>query len=266
MDKKKIWRLLSDPPQPPEINMAIDEAIAIAFSKGVIPPTLRLYGWSSPSVSIGSFQKWEPEWEDLIEQGKLRFVRRITGGRALLHDRELTYSVVASTKDPLFSEGIKGTFYAVSGGLLAGLKSLGVAAEIYAPPRSHRIERPQSALCFASTSWYEITARGKKLIGSAQRRWVAHFLQHGSLILEKSPAAGFPLSENQIGLAEFLPLLPPQETLQKALRFGFESSLPIQLESSALTSEEIKTSERLVREKYGNPAWTLRRELPEPET
>lgn len=240
--------------------MATDEAIAIAFSKGRVPPTLRFYGWSSPSVSIGSFQKWESEWDDLLGRGALRFVRRITGGRALLHDRELTYSVIASTKDPLFAGGIKETFYAIAGGFLAGLNALGVAAEIYAPARSQRIERPQSALCFASTSWYEITAQGRKLIGSAQRRWVNHFLQHGSLILERSPAGGFPLSENQIDLAGLLPKLPSGEEIERAIKEGFESKLPIRLEADPLTPEEEEIAARLAKEKYGTDAWNRRRE------
>lgn len=241
--------------------MAVDEAIATAFSEGRVPPTLRLYGWAVPSVSFGSFQKWEPDWKDLAERGALRFVRRITGGRALLHDRELTYSVVASTKDPLFSEGIKGTFYAIAEGLLAGLRSLGVEADLYAPPRSRRIERPSNPLCFSSTSWYEITAQGRKLIGSAQRRWTKHFLQHGSLILEKGSDRVFS-SENQIGLCELLPRLPDDEALRGALREGFESALSIRLEEGGLTPEEEAISARLAKEKYGNPAWTLRRERP----
>jgi lipoate-protein ligase A len=240
--------------------MAIDEAIATAFSKGQVPPTLRFYRWAVPSVSFGSFQKWEPEWNDLAAGDSLRFVRRITGGRALLHDRELTYSVVASTKDPLFSEGIKGTFYAIAGGLLGGLRSLEVEADIYAPPRSQRVERPSNPLCFASTSWYEITAQGRKLIGSAQRRWTKHFLQHGSLILEKGPERAFS-SENQISLDELLHRLPNEETLFAAMKEGFESSLSINLEIGRLTPEEEETSARLAKEKYGNPAWTLRREL-----
>ncbi len=244
--------------------MAVDEAIAIAFSQGKVPPTLRLYRWSVPSVSIGSFQKWEPECSDLAARGPLRFVRRITGGRALLHDRELTYSVVAGTKDPLFTGGIKGTFYAIAGGFLAGLKSLQVEADIYAPPRSQRLERAASPLCFASTSWYEITAREKKLIGSAQRRWVRHFLQHGSLILEKQDRAGFSPSENQIGLAELLPALPSEAMLEQAIASGFEAALPIQLILGSLTPEEEEIAAHLGKEKYGSDAWNRERIYQDP--
>lgn len=240
--------------------MAVDEAIAIAFSEGKVPPTLRLYRWSLPSVSIGSFQPWEPEWSDLAERRALPFVRRITGGRALLHDRELTYSVVAGTRDPLFSGGIKGTFYAIAGGFLAGMKSLGVSVDIYAPPRARRLERSASPLCFASTSWYEITAQGKKLIGSAQRRWVGHFLQHGSLIFEKRGAEGFPPSENQIGLIELLSALPPMEAIERAIAGGFESALSVRMEQGSLTPAEEETAARLAKEKYGADAWNRRRE------
>lgn len=242
--------------------MAVDEAIAIAFSNGKTPPTLRLYSWSLPSISIGSFQAWEPGWDVPALSGKVPFVRRITGGRALLHDRELTYSVVAGTRDRLFSDGIKGTFYTIAGGFLAGLQSLGVSVDVYSPPRSERLERPSSPLCFASTSWYEITAQGKKLIGSAQRRWVGHFLQHGSLILEKRGVEGFHPSANQIGLSELLPTLPSEDTMVRAITSGFESALPIRLASGSLTPEEEATTLRLAKEKYGTDAWNLRRETP----
>ncbi len=255
------WRFLVDSPRPAALNMADDEAISIAFLNGKVPPTLRLYRWSFPSISIGSFQKWEPEWDTLFKEGSIRFVRRITGGRALLHDRELTYSIVGSTRDPLFSEGIKGTFYTIAEGLLTGLKSLGVDTNIYAPPRKERQDHFRNPLCFASTSWYEITARGKKLIGSAQRRWVTHFLQHGSLIIETRGIQGFPPSENQIGMVELLPQLPTQEKLEKAIQEGFESALSIRLEPGVLTAEERKIANRLVEKKYGTPAWTLRRDF-----
>lgn len=243
------------------MNMAIDEAISIAFSEGKVPPTLRLYRWSIPSLSIGSFQKLEPDWFDFLAAKSIPFVRRMTGGRALLHDQELTYSVVSSTRDPLFSEGIKGTFYTLANGLLSGLRHLGVEAEIHSPAREERVNRPRQPLCFASTSWYEITAGGKKLIGSAQRRWVSHFLQHGSLILKKSKIEGLFLSGNQIALSDLLPDLPQTERMEEAFTKGFETALPISLNPGSLTEKEIEGVGALIKEKYGTEAWNLRREI-----
>ena len=258
-NQRTPWRFLVDPPLSPELNMAIDEAISIAFSEGKVSPTLRLYRWSVPSLSIGSFQKLESDWLGFLKTKSIPLVRRMTGGRALLHDQELTYSVVSSTRDPFFSEGIKGTFYTIANGLIAGLRQLGVDAEIHSPARGERTNRPHPSLCFASTSWYEITAGGKKLIGSAQRRWVSHFLQHGSLILEKSKIENSLLSGNQIALAELLPGLPPTERLEEAFRSGFEAALPISLKSGSLTEEELARAGLLTKEKYGNDAWNLHR-------
>lgn len=256
------WRLLIDPPLSSERNMAIDEAIAIAYSEGSVPPTLRLYRWSCPSFSIGSFQKLESDWLDFLKSGSIPLVRRMTGGRALLHDAELTYSIVSSTRDPLFSEGIKGTFHTIAGGLLAGLRKIGVEAEVHTPAREERTGRPRDPLCFASTSWYEITVQGKKLIGSAQRRWVSHFLQHGSLIVGRSRVENPFVAGNQIALADLLTDVPPPEKLEAAMRDGFETALPIKLEPGSLTGGEVERAETLIKDKYGNDAWNLHRECP----
>ena len=242
--------------------MAIDEAISIAYAAGAVPPTLRLYRWSCPSFSIGSFQKLESDWLDFLKGGSIPLVRRMTGGRALLHDAELTYSVVSSTRDPLFSEGIKGTFHTIAGGLVAGLRRIGVEAEVHAPPREERAGRPRDPLCFASTSWYEITVQGKKLIGSAQRRWVSYFLQHGSLMVGRSRVESPFSTGNQIALTDLLAAVPPHEELEAAMREGFEASLPIALEPGLLTREEVERAESLIKNKYGNDAWNLHRETP----
>jgi lipoate-protein ligase A len=259
--QRTFWRLLIDPPLPSAMNMAIDEAISIAFSEGKVPPTLRFYRWSIPSFSVGSFQKLEPDWLDFLQAKSIPLVRRMTGGRALLHDRELTYSIVSSTRDPLFPGGIKGTFHSIANGLLAGLRGIGVEAEVHTPARRGRPNRLHNPLCFASTSWYEITARGKKLIGSAQRRWISHFLQHGSLILEKSQAENRFFSGNEISLSDLLPA-PLHDPLEGAFKNGFESALPISLEAGLLTPEELRKADSLVKEKYGNSAWNLYRETP----
>ncbi len=252
-----IWRFLSHPPQSAEMNMAIDEAIAQHFSHGVVPPTFRIYRWSSPSFSIGSFQKLDPSFIDDLTTNAIPLVRRITGGRALLHDREVTYSVIAGTHDPLFSKGIQGTFYAIARGLLAGLERLGVEANIDAP--SSRGNKNASPFCFASTSQYEVTAQGRKLIGSAQKRWATHFLQHGSLLLSRSTFAERFIPENQISLSSLLTKLPSDEDLVFALRKGIESALSVHLVSQSLTVEEEKMAADLIREKYGSPVWNLYR-------
>lgn len=250
------WRFLCHPPLPPAMNMAIDEAISISFSKNKTPQTVRLYDWASPALTIGAFQKIEPSWHPFLDGKTLTILRRITGGRALLHDREITYSVVASTQDPLFSGGIKKTFYAIAQGLLAGLSILDVKAQIYLPKRDSAFSKEPSPFCAKSLSFYEIAVAGKKLIGSAQRRWRDHFLQHGSIVLSPRPCEEIFYAEKSLTLSDLLLNLPLRNQMEEALKIGFETAWPIRLEKGTLTPEENKIANSLVTEKYNNPAWT----------
>jgi len=257
--------------------MATDEAIAMAFSNQKALPTIRFYRWAYPAFSIGRFQKLESSWIKDLEKDPISspftLVRRMTGGQGLLHDREFTYSLTASTKNLLFSSGIKGTYFAIAKGLLLGLKRLGVDAEIYSPPKETRKMGARHPLCFESISWHEITSEKRKLIGSAQRRWSTHFLQHGSLILEKSSLERNAISighsewfrtpltsRKQITLSDLRSCLPSYEALVQAMKSGFESTLSIRLEPGEMSSYEQTLMEKLVREKYANPAWNLCRE------
>ena len=248
------WRFISDPKLPAAMNMAIDEAIALSFREKKIP-TLRVYRWDAPALTIGSFQKMEADLSSSLRNNGIPVIRRITGGRALLHDREITYSVVADTNDPLFSGGIKKTFFAIAQGLLAGLRHLGVEAEVFVP-REKVIQGP---FCMTSLSWYEIAVSGKKLIGSAQKRWVDHFLQHGSLSLAPSLFEEQFQIETPLHLCKLLPKLPPFSEIERALREGFETAFGIQMKETSLTEEEKRMAHRLVSEKYLNKDWNENR-------
>ncbi len=253
------WRFIADPPLSAEKNMAIDEAIAVSFSEGKVPPTLRLYQWESPTLTLGSFQKIDSDLLRRLEETPIPFVRRITGGRAILHDQEITYSVIGSTTDPLFIGGLKKTFYAISKGLLAGLNNLGINAEIYAPDRKSNCCQPNSPFCMESLSWYEIAVAGKKLIGSAQKRWPHSFLQHGSLPLQ-SRFSNFSIAS--LSLSDLLPKIPLPSEINEAIRVGFETALQIELKATdRLTPEEMEKVDQLVVEKYGNLYWNQDRKI-----
>ena len=117
-------------------------------------------------------------------------VRRVTGGRAVLHNHELTYSVVARTDDPLFPGNVLGTYKVIAAGLLAGLGDLGIHAEMVSRSGKHAHlvkKNGKDPACFSSPSWYEILVNGKKIIGSAQRRIPGAFLQHGSILIAYDP-------------------------------------------------------------------------------
>jgi len=212
------WRLLKTGLTGGVTNMAIDEAILWAVAEGESLPTLRLYGWQPPCLSIGYSQSMEGEVDvDRCREAGVDFVRRPTGGRSILHADELTYSVVAPQAEPRVAGGVIESYHRLSAGLVGGLRSLGVeACQALTPtppappsppsippnsggearegspvPPSPRVGRgglggrgAQSAACFDVPSSYEITVGGKKLVGSAQVRKKRVVLQHGSLPLE----------------------------------------------------------------------------------
>jgi len=159
-------------------NMAVDEWLMSTAAQR--PPTLRIYGWRKPTVSLGRNERWQRVVSPtrLRERG-VHLVRRPTGGRAVLHHRELTYSVTGSpTEQRELGTRLEETLARVSEALALGLKDLG--ADVRAVKRNHPLPRNEG-LCFESATRYELVAAGRKLLGSAQLRTPDAFLQHGSL-------------------------------------------------------------------------------------
>jgi lipoate-protein ligase A len=172
--------------------MAVDEELLARAQAGEQIPVLRFYTWDPAAVSIGRFQKID----EAVNAGACKrrgidIVRRITGGRAVLHHRELTYSIIARTDDPLFPANVLGTYKIIAAGLLQGLKNLGIPAEMVSRSNRHAALVKKDArdpACFSSPSWYEILAHNRKIIGSAQRRLSSAFLQHGSILMDYDAA------------------------------------------------------------------------------
>jgi lipoate-protein ligase A len=176
------WRLLITPPAPGRHNMAVDEAILDSVAGGQSPPTLRLYAWDPGCLSLGHAQSADVVDEEAVAEAGWDVVRRPTGGRALLHIDELTYSISAPVSLPGLSEGVLPSYRYLSGGLLAGLQHLGLRpdAPSLAVVGEDGLRNP---ICFEVPSAYEITVGGRKMIGSAQLRRRGALLQHGSLPL-----------------------------------------------------------------------------------
>ncbi|MGB5048486.1 MAG: lipoate--protein ligase family protein, partial [Caldilineaceae bacterium] len=176
------WRLiLEDEPRSGPANMAVDESLAEAVAAGDSLPTLRFYRWQPAAVSLGRHQSVADVDAARIAQRGYELVRRTTGGRAILHTDELTYSVTAPLSDPRMAGGVMDAYLLMSNGLLAGLEGVGLAAQKAAG--DVRAGQDVSAACFEVPSAYEITAGGRKLMGSAQSRRKGYVLQHGSLPL-----------------------------------------------------------------------------------
>ena len=175
------WRLIVHGEAPGALNMAIDEAMLLALAEGLSPPTLRFYGWAPPCLSLGRNQPLADADLPACRAADVDLVRRPTGGRAILHTDELTYAVTLVQGDPRTAGGVVESYRRLSEGLLAGLRRLGVEA-VQARGR-RKPASSLSAICFETPSDYEITAGGRKLIGSAQWRSRGRVLQHGTLPL-----------------------------------------------------------------------------------
>jgi len=245
--------------------MALDEAVSLSVRKGSSPPALRLYGWEEPCVSIGLFQRTSDIDLDYCIEKNLPVVRRPTGGRAILHGDELTYSF-SSRNEGFFSGGLRDTYRQLGSALKSALVMLGIDISI----NSERLEGKtlaRSPLCFKSTSYGELSCGGRKLVGSAQKRWKDGFLQQGSLpyvIDEETTRKIFSLpfssevKDGMIGLREAVSDFD-QEKLKNAIRASFESAFNVNLLCSDLSPEEYHLARVLEEQKYLSQEYTLQR-------
>ena len=174
------WRLIDSGPCDAFYNMALDEAIATGVRRGSAPTTLRLYGWDRPALTLGCFQKASDINIEYCQSKDIPVVRRPTGGRAILHGDELTYSFSANTDRGPFSDGLLDSYRRIGIAFSIAFRKIGVKAEPKKEREKGRV-LSRSPLCFQSSSFGEILADNKKLVGSAQKRWNDGLLQQGSI-------------------------------------------------------------------------------------
>lgn len=267
--KIEQWRLLITPALPGALNMAIDQALAELYAQ-TQQPTLRFYRWAPACLSLGVAQRIERDVDLAACAARgIDVVRRPTGGRAILHDQEVTYSLVVAADHALIgSASIVHSYRAISEALCLGLAQLGLTPE-FAPQADVRAEK--SAACFDLPADYEITVNGRKLVGSAQARKQGIVLQHGSILLHADVEAltdvlrlpplfdQTELARRLIALDEALHPPPGFEDVVAALIRGFEQVWNIKFVAGALTHAEQQRAETLLHEKFANPAWTMRR-------
>ena len=176
------WLLVDDAPASGARNMAVDEFLLSMIEDKGGAPVLRLYSFSPPAITLGYHQDAGRAIDlDAAAADGLDVVRRITGGRALLHDGELTYSVAARIGPP-FGQGLADTFISIAGVIVEALRSFGIDARL-GSAKHVSVESSMSSPCLVATSRHEITAGGRKISGSAQRRTGNSFIQHGSILL-----------------------------------------------------------------------------------
>jgi len=263
----KSWRLLDSGAGPGSYNLALDEAIFRLVREGKSPPTVRFYAWSPAAVSVGYFQRWERQIDpDACRRQGIDVYRRITGGRAVLHRDEITYSVACADAGELFGEGLQASYRTVASALAESLRLLGVEAELAPPPSGKDARRAAGhPSCFAASSGHEISAGGRKLAGSAQKREGDDFLQHGSILgsrhddefrsLLRSSADSSGSDFGMTSLEELLGRRPAWPELAAALAEGFRKVLGVPLEEGAPTGEERKLAEKLEGNRYLSRTW-----------
>ncbi len=272
---RATWRLLLTPPLDGASHMAIDEAILHTLAGGEGMPTLRFYQWEPPCLSLGYNQHWQEVDEAACRRLGYTWTRRPTGGKAILHTDEATYSLIVPQDDPRIHGGIVESYRVLSFGLLRGLARLGVAAK--QAEKSDLAEARNAGrggpVCFDTPSRYEITWEGKKLIGSAQLRRKQIVLQHGALPLhgdlnrildalvfsaEERALQADLLPQRATTLERVLGRVLPFETVAVALAEGFAEQLNLELQSLPLTAQEQELAEKLRAEQYANDRWNKR--------
>ncbi|HEX7120225.1 MAG TPA: lipoate--protein ligase family protein [Longimicrobiales bacterium] len=261
------WRLIADErPRTGAENMAVDQALLERVQAGG-GPVLRLYRWEPPCLSFGRNQPVPgPEVATAASARGIHVVRRPTGGMAVYHDRELTYAVVVPV-------GVLGspreTYRAINRALVAGLRRLGVPAEVAPEPPvrgGRRRGADWAAPCFDVAAPGEVVVGGRKLVGSAQRAERRTLLQHGSLLLagdqreaaELLAAPDRGASAGVVALDAILGRVPPWDTLVAAVRGGFEDALGVRLEDGALEAA-VADRARALLARFRSEEWTWRR-------
>jgi lipoate-protein ligase A len=250
---ERPWRLIVDPALPGARNMAVDQAIQASREAGECPPTVRFYRWARPTVSLGRFQDVADVDLDACEEFGIDVVRRATGGGAVLHDSELTYSIVASVSDGV-PRGVRASYSMFSEALLATYRLLGVDAEIVARTRGD----DRTAACYLLHTPADLVVAGRKLSGSAQVWSRDTVLQHGSIVIAAdrraearvmrlSPAQAERLEAESTALADVLVTSPSVTEVTEAAIRGFAEGLDINLEPASLSAAEASAADALER-------------------
>ena len=250
------WRLLKTEDKTAFTNMAIDRAVLVANSEGKVPPTVRFYTWKPSAISIGYFQRLEDEVDlKVCKELGVDLVRRITGGGAVFHDKELTYSIVISEEHPQIPKNILESYGRICGAVMKGLKNLGITS-IYVPIN-------------------DIVTGGKKISGNAQTRKLKTVLQHGTVILDVDVDKMFSLlkvpnekirdklisdvKERVTSVKHLLKRDLSFDFVSEAMKKGFEEEFDVKLISGKLTKEETTLTKKFEKECFGSNDWNFKK-------
>jgi lipoate-protein ligase A len=249
------WRLIRTPERHPYFNMALDEAF---FRLAREVPTLRIYSWNPPGLSLGYFQRYSD-----FDDGKLReiasrakseppvLVRRPTGGGAIFHWNELTFSIVTAYPNPIIPESVAESYKRINSALISAFSAFGIDATTRSDAA---FKHSTEIFCFNRVLPCDVVASGKKLAGSAEKRSGGRFLAHGSIPLEDNPCAGNSTSvsteaKRKVSFAEF----------EDAFVKSFQAVLRVTLFEDKIASNELAFAHKLEKEKYSSENWNKKR-------
>jgi len=250
------WRLILNGENTAFVNMAVDRAILVAHSEGKVPPTVRFYSWVPPAISIGYFQSLLDEIDiDACNKLGVDYVRRITGGGAVFHEKELTYSIVIAESHPSIPKNILNSYGRICNALIRGLRHLDIQGT-YAPIN-------------------DIVVDGRKISGNAQTRKMNTVLQHGTILLDVDVDTMFSLlkvpnekikdkmisdvKQRVTSVSHVLGSAVGFGKVAIAMKQGFEEEFHVTLVEGSLTNEETAYARKFEKECFSSYEWTHRR-------
>ena len=244
--------------------MAVDDYLFQSTEK-VAQTYIRFYRWKSPTVSLGYSQKIKEAVDvDFCLKNGIDIVRRITGGKLVLHHREVTYSICSSDK-ATFTSKLIDSYRLISESLMRGLEIMGLRPCLSKNPPPITYVRG-SFPCFSYPAQNEIEVDGKKIIGSAQKRVGSRFIQHGSIPLEENDEVLESISLLE-EMGESIRMISISTALGRNVGFnwavnhfvsGVSDYFGVMLKSKSFTKEEKKNISNIQKERYKNPDWTYR--------
>jgi lipoate-protein ligase A len=253
---REQWRLLITENNSAYSNMAMDRAELVSISKGRAPPTVRFFTWKPPAISIGYFQSLKEEVNlEACKNLGVDYVRRITGGGAVFHDKELTYSIVIPESHDQISKNIMESYGRICGAIIKGLKQLDIESS-YVPIN-------------------DIITDGKKISGNAQTRKAKTVLQHGTILMDVDVEDMFSLlivpnekirdklisdvKQRVTSVKHILGKGISFEKMANVMKIGFEEEFNIELNIGNFTDEEIELTNKFEKEFFSTEEWNHRR-------
>lgn len=251
MSRKDTWYLFDSGADHPYLNMGIDEALLTGWAGA--PVLLRLYAWQPPGLSLGYFQR-HSEMSGTFDPGAV-VTRRITGGDAILHIHELTFSIVGLDGAFPFDDTVESSYHRIHEALASGFTTLGITAR--SRRAGERTEYPDGGhhgRCFYAVTRYDLVCGKRKLVGSAQRRTLGKVLHHGSI-----PLAPNPMTPDSADLSSLSGRTIGYEEAAAAVRKGMEDYFNVRLEDWLPEDTLLEEGRRLAGAKYGTVEWVERR-------